>query len=181
MSISSKIPWIFLNNKRNLLTGIMCPRCLGGRLWSHQRRQCQRHTSRHGELEVLCPKNRCCFLGFFPINSRWKSDNVYLRFYIYISYNFPFWESIEWLSLPTVSRFERTFTIGDTKPGSKRCARILSLSNTFSILDEAFYSHRPEWTGQICPPVKTTSYRHPVHLFGVIGLNHCVPNGFLKS
>ena len=66
--------------------------------------------------------------------------------------------------LQTVRRFERTFTIGDTKPGSKCCGRILSLSNTFSGLDEAFCSHRPEWTGQTCPPGKTASYRLPVHL-----------------
>ena len=57
----------------------------------------------------------------------------------------------------------------------------LSLSNSFSCLDEEFYSHHLEWTGQTHPPGKTTSYRHPVHILWGLGLNHCIPSGFLKS
>ena len=41
------------------------------------------------------------------------------------------------------------------------------------------YLNSLSW-GQTHPPGKTTSCRHPVHILWGLGLNHCVPPGFLR-
>lgn len=68
--------------------------------------------------------------------------------------------------LPSITLFERMFSVGDTKAGNKQRDGVVSLSKSFSLLVQVCCSHHPEWAEETHPSGKATSFRHPVIYLG---------------